>query len=319
MHRRAVCKGIISLAGVVLTPLGAFAKVQEAKRQFREVRHAMGTLLDIAICHNSAKAAREFFDAAFSLVARLELLLSNFYSESEISRLNSLSGKESLRISKETEELLVIGKRFFLLTDRAFDISVRPLIELWRRGAVNQFLPDEKEIQRVKSLVGCDCLEMDGDGRALLAERGASIETGGIGKGLAVDRITSLFKRFDIESAFVNFGHSTIYAHGVPSMSENWEVLLQFPGAAPIGTLAVRDCALSASSSFGQSFSIGQKQYGHIFDPLTGLPFSSKREIALTTRSAVDAEILSTYLVIRPGFLGDNLQSLPPFKICHVA
>ena len=91
---------------------------------------------------------------------------------------------------------------------------------------------------------------------------GAQVDTGGIGKGYAVDRIADLLAARGITRALINFGHSSIYAMGSPPAKSTWRLLLRFPAGEPLGIMELRDQAISASEVLVRSFRIGDRTYG---------------------------------------------------------
>ena len=132
-----------------------------------------------------------------------------------------------------------------------------------------------------------------------LQQKGVRIDTGGIGKGYAVDLITRLFRRSGIESGLINFGQSSVYAMGSPPRSPSWSLLLRFQDRDPEGVVKLKDQAFSASDSLGRSFMIRGKKYGHLIDPRNGKPITERIRAVVLAPSATEAEALSKYVILR--------------------
>jgi len=284
-----------------LRALAALPGVVDANhlQRTREARYVMGTILEITLYYHDVRQARQILEEAFSLAQRLDSLLSNYKSESEINRLNRKAGTGPVKISAELYGFLELAKSLARNTDGAFDITVGPLMELWQKASKQRRFPSEPSTKAAQSLVGSTGLILYLEHKAELRKRGMSIDTGGIGKGYAVDRIADLLKSHGITRALVNFGYSSIRAMGTPPHALAWRLLLQFPGDEPLGILEVKDQALSASSSLGKSFEIEGKTYGHLIDPKLGTAVSKKIQAVVLSQTASVAEALSKYVILR--------------------
>src|SRR5688572_29611810 len=101
----------------------------------REIHYQMGTVLDVTLWHSEPDIAKRIIREAAQEVHRLDDILSNFAPESSVSRLNQQAGKGKTSIPSELYELLEIARRFSAETSGDFDVTVGPLMELWREAA----------------------------------------------------------------------------------------------------------------------------------------------------------------------------------------
>lgn len=258
----------------------------------------MGTLLEVSLYHEDAVLAEAFLHSAFREAERLDGLLSTYSSTSEISRFNN--GEDPIALTEATCALIREGKDIGMRTGGAFALTVRPLVELWEAAKRRKSLPPSERLKDSKNLVGDGSIHLTDD--CILAssdEYKLSIETGGIGKGFAVDAIVSLLERYQVEDVFISFGLSSVFASGAPPGKDGWRLLIAFPGSEPLGTVIIRDQALSASSALGRTFEIGDTVYGHIIDPVTGYPLRRQSFGIVVSPSATEAEVLSKVLLLR--------------------
>lgn len=266
---------------------------------YREVRYVMGTLLDISLYHHDAGAARKSLDEAFSVAQRLDNLLSNYKPQSDINRLNQKAGRGRVKVTPELYEFLEAAKSLSQRTGGAFDITVGPLMNLWRDAHHRGEIPSFDSLRAAQARVGYHHLVLHPDLEVELSQEGMEIDTGGIGKGYAVDKILRLFRNYGVTRALINFGHSSIYAMGSPPQAHAWTLLLQFPNQRPLGLLELKDQALSASDTSGRSLEIAGIKYGHIVDPLSGIPITERVQTVVLAPSATEAEVLSKYVTLR--------------------
>lgn len=297
LRRRIISLPIIAL---LLFPIvGLHGAHAESIQRYREVRYVMGTLLDITLYHHDGREARRTLNKAFSLAERLDGLLSNYKPQSEVSRLNQKGGQGRVPVSPEFYELLLKAKELGLKTQGAFDITIGSLLALWRSAGTRDELPTPRSLENALRLVGMNQVVLHPEREVELRQKGVRIDTGGIGKGYAVDLIARLFRRSGIEAGLINFGQSSVYAMGSPPGSPSWALLLRFQDREPEGVVKLKDQAFSASDSLGRSFMIRGKEYGHLIDPRNGTPVTERIRAVVLAPSATEAEALSKYVILR--------------------
>ena len=260
----------------------------------------MGTVLEITVHAPDAGAARAALGESFDLAERLDGLLSIYADGSDVNRLNR--GVGSQPIDPETGALLQRALEYAELTGGAFDVTVGPLVRLWMRAAQSGARPSGAELDAARSLVGPGQLVLEAPDRAALRRPGVSIDLGGIAKGWALDRMLPGLRARGIENALLNFGQSSTWALGAPPGEDGWRLLARSPDGGFLGVLTLRDRALSVSGSLGQFVEIGGRRYGHILDPRSGEPLTTRRQALVVARDAALAEALSKALLV----LGDG-------------
>ncbi len=301
--------------GFHVTPLDAQA---HPLARYREARYVMGTILEITLYHHDAREARKYLDESFSLAQWLDELLSNFKPQSEVNQLNEKAGKGKVRISPELYDLISISNRLTLRTEGAFDITVGPLVKLWQEARKRRKPPSPASLRSARDLVGAHLLNLHPSLEVELGREGMQIDTGGIGKGYAVDQIVKLFRGYGISKALINFGHSSIYAVGSPPGDHGWKLLLQFPGQSPLGIVELKDQAMSASGTLGRSFEIGGRRYGHLIDPQSGIPLTERLQAVVLALTATEAEALSKYVILRGWSGEENLKAWSMIQIIRI-
>lgn len=259
-------------------------------------RYVMGTVLEISVRAADAEAARAALDASFALAERLDGLFSVYVDDSDVSRLNRSVGSQP--IDPETGALLKRALEYARQSGGAFDVTVGPLVRLWMRAAESGVLPSEADLEAARALVGPEQLILEAPDRAALRRPGVSVDLGGIAKGWALDRMLPGLRERGIESALLNFGQSSTWALGVPPGEAGWRLLARAPDGGFLGVLTLRDRALSVSGSLGQFVEIEGRRYGHVLDPRSGLPLTSRRQALVVARDASHAEALSKALLV---------------------
>jgi FAD:protein FMN transferase len=276
-------------------PDPAFSTLHEV----REVHYQMGTFLELTLWHSEPEVAKRIIREAAKEVHRLDEILSNFDPDSSLSRFNQQAGKGKTSLPPELHEILAIARQFSIMTSGDFDVTVGPLMELWRDSSSLGRLPDRDTLSKMLGRVGYEKLKLYDHRQAELLQPGMKIDLGGIGKGYAVDLVANRVKAAGVNAALINFGGSSIYALGTPPGEQGWEIGLQGTHGRLRGVVYLRDMALSTSGSMGKFWTVGGKRYGHLIDPKSGMPVTEPRMATIVAASATTAEALTKPLALR--------------------
>lgn len=264
----------------------------------------MGTIVQIkapvGINGNAGKVA-EAIDKAFGEIARVESVFSTYKADSEISRINHLKKGEALKISGEAFELIKKAIEYGIRTGGAFDITVKPLIDIWAGAKAEGKIPSESDIKDAIDKVGSrDVILASSAATISFNKPGMAIDLGGVAKGYAVDRAIKKLIENGIKNAIVHAG-GDMYCLGFKSGSKPWKVGIQHPRdrRSIIYELEVRDKSIDTSGDYERYFMMGGKRYSHIIDPVTGMPIGD--DVVSVTVIADDpavGDIYSTALCI---------------------
>ncbi len=257
-------------------------------------RYTMGTVLQLTLCGTDPDQTRRTSDSLFQTAARLDRLLTTYAPDSPVSRLNATAGQGAMPVPAEVMDALSLSVRYWELTRGTFDITVGPLMALWKRASG---LPSPDTVRHTLSRVGSHRIVLSPQGTVALAQNMA-LDLGGIGKGFALDRMVALLKERRVGRALLNFGHSSQWAVGRPPDAPGWRLLVRLPDGTLTGIATLRDQALSVSGSLGQSVALGDRRYGHVIDPRTGQPIQRDLLACVVAPSAAQAEALSKALLI---------------------
>lgn len=271
-------------------------------------RHpTMGTAFRFIVYANDPSQAGRAFDEAGKRLDALNLALSDYDSESELSRLSSASGNGSWRLIREDLwRVLQWGQVLSAQSDGAFDMTVGPLSRLWRVSRRNGKLPTPRRLTEALEATGFQHLVLDGTRqRARLMRTRMRLDLGGIAKGFAVDEALACLQSHGIRIALVD-GGGDLRVIGKPPGTQGWSIAfedLQASGPQeeePKEAVPLSDLAVATSGDLYQSVQIGDREFSHIIDPQTGLGLEFRRSVTVAAPTALMADALASALSVMP-------------------
>ena len=258
---------------------------------------AMNTVISITAYGDKADEAVK---ASFDEVKRIEKLLSCHIEESEISKVNKSAFENPVEVSPETAEVLKKALLFCKKTKGAFDISVKPLSDLWNIKAENPKVPSDEQIKNTLSLVGYENISLNGNFVSFKKE-GVQIDLGGAAKGYCADKIAEILKSFGIKNALIDLG-GNIYALGKNEQGKEWRIGLQSPGGKRGEYFSIEelsDKTAVTSGSYERYFEKDGRVYHHILDAKTGYPSDSGLiSVTVISENSFEADMLSTTIFV---------------------
>ena len=234
---------------------------------------------------------------ALASAGQHEQQLTIFRQSSDVSFINRNAASRDVHVEPSLFSLLALCQQLSRETDGAFDITSGPLSDCWgflrRQGRI----PESREIEQAKALVGADKLLLDHRSHTVRFQRpGVQINFGSIGKGYALDCIAGLIKN-RVRDCLLSAGSSSLCAIGTGARENTgWIVGVRHPRNKNrrLAVLRMRDCAMAASGSEEQFFEHDGKRYGHIIDPRSGQPAERVDGVTVVTDSAANADALAT-------------------------
>lgn len=261
----------------------------------------MGTQIGLVFYHrdNNKVKADSIAEMVFNRIDDLNSTLSNYLPQSEINKLSS-SPKVDFAASNDLFRLLYVSDDYSKKTYGAFDITLGPLIELWRKARQNSQLPLIDEIQSAMNSIGYGNLEFQAGNIIKLRKEGMQLDVGGIGKGFAADEVIKLLKRHGIKAALVDMG-GDITVSDAPPYKEFWILGFSYfdkNGEEVFQKIKLRNQAVATSGDFYQYAMIDGKRYSHIIDPRNGMALSNNIQVTTIAPNGTMADAYASALSV---------------------
>ena len=295
---------ILALALAVLA--GSWVVLKLRVPPLKRSQMIMGTTVEITVIPANEEAVRE----AFLAIKKVDKLMSLYQPDSEVSLLNE-QGENQL--SPETIQVIQQAIKFAEMTEGAFDITCRPLINLWKKAKKEQKIPSPEEIEQARKLVDYRKIILKGN-LVKLPEPGMKIDLGGIAKGYAVDRAIQVLKIRGVRRALINAG-GDLYVLGTPGWGKKWTVGIQDPRHLDkvLTAIKVSNCGIASSGDYRRYFILEGRRFSHIVDPRTGQTVQEvPMSVTIIAPDATTADALATgVFVLGPGEGISLIESLP--------
>ena len=289
------------LAAIVVLCLtaasGCSGRTAASGNYIKITRPAMGTFVTIMAPSDRLSAIEE----AFGEIHRVEDLLSSFVPDSDVSRITRSAGKGSVEVAPETVDVISQAITVYRESEGALDITVGPLLQLWKQSRKRQRAPTREEIQAARKIVGADKITIQRNPpRVGLAAPGMRLDLAAIAKGYIVDCAIRKMRNAGVASALINAG-GDIRAIGDKD-GRPWRVGIQDPRDPDqpdiVETLALRDYSVATSGNYRQFYEIKGKRHSHIVDPRTGMTADAADSVTVIAPTAAEADAWATALSV---------------------
>jgi len=252
----------------------------------------MGTLFSIKLYAASEQQAKEAFHAAFARIAQLDATLSDYKSDSELSRITTLAVQSPKPISGDLFQVLAKGQSLAEQTNGAFDVTVGPLTHLWRQNRRAHSLPQPAVLADALAHSGYRKMHLDPTSHTVSFDvPGMQLDVGGIAKGFAADEALTVISHLGINSALVAASGDLAFSDAPPN-EKGWKITID---ALPQPML-LANAAVSTSGSAEQNFIVNGVLYSHILNPQTGLGLTTNITTTVIAPRGIDADGLATAL-----------------------
>lgn len=322
MNRRSFLRlsGLLSLGLASTSIIPATAEAVKFNRNMYKVsktKLAMGTFVSMTLIDSSKHKAQEAMGRAFEEIDRLTALMNRFDDRTAVAQLN----REGLLkdVPPEVAEVITRGLDYYRLSNGAFDISVKPVVDLFREtfAGGKTVPPSNNKLGQAIDLVGSDRIELKG-GMLRFKKPGMGITLDGIAKGYIVDRASMILAGNQIKDHLINAG-GDIRAMGSRRDRKPWTVAIQDPkkkGQYP-DIINMTDGAIATSGNYEAYFD-HEKIFHHIVDPGTGRSPGLSTSVSVLARTAMDADALSTSVFVMNPAQGSRLINSLPACECLV-
>jgi thiamine biosynthesis lipoprotein len=260
----------------------------------------MGTQVTITVVAAHEGSGSIAIDAAMAEIRRLDEMMSLYKNTSEIVRVNKAAGRQPVAVSPEMIEVVETAARISDLTKGAFDVTVGPLVALWRTRLKENRVPTDVEIAAAAKLVGYKNIVINKKGTTLfLKKTGMILDFGGVAKGYAADKAAAVLKKHGIENGIVALA-GDIRVMGRRPDNKPWRIDVQHPREhqKSLAVLELTDRFISTSGDYERFQIVQSKRYHHIINPHTGKPSQGMISVTLIGENGAFTDAFTTAIFV---------------------
>ncbi|MFD1257824.1 FAD:protein FMN transferase [Mucilaginibacter terrae] len=260
----------------------------------------MGSRFDITIVANNAITAERNIDTVIAEVSRIEYLISDWKTNTEISEVNRNAGIAPVKVSAEVFALTVRALHLSKITNGAFDISFAAMDRIWKFDGSMTQMPTPEAIKKSVEKVGYQNIILNKRASTIfLKYKGMKIGFGALGEGYAADCCRKLMLAKGIKAGIVN-GSGDMSTWGKQPDGNNWTVGITNPmkNDTIFAVVPLLKSAVVTSGSYEKFVMFNGKRYAHIINPVTGYPATGLCSVTVFGPSAEKANGFSTSIMV---------------------
>lgn len=269
---------------------------QAQYRKFSFQAPKMGSLFNIVIYSKDSASAAAAAAHAYRLIDTLNRIYSDYLPDSELNMLCANSGNGKwIKVSQPLYQILYTAYEAGKISGGSFDITMGPLIRIWRTARREKKMPAKDSLIAAKKRVGYRLMVFNAKNKSVrLKKAGMQLDLGGIAKGETAQKVYDRLSNLGFPYALLDAG-GDIVAGSVPPGIDGWKVGINLPGKEDImeQPLLLRNKAVTTSGDLYQYVELNGKRYSHIISPFTGYALTASRNVTVISDQGIDADWLT--------------------------
>ena len=279
----------------------------------------MGSPFNIVIYSLDSANAAKASVKIFSLIDTLNEIYSDYLPNSELNRLCTKAGTGKwMKVSEPLFSILQKSYRASEVSSGSFDITVSPVVRLWRTARRLKRIPDRDSLQAAMKVVGYKYIEIDSAHKKIrLQKRGMQLDLGGIGQGEMAQRAYNRLKELGFPYSLIDVSGDVV-AGSVPPEINGWKIAVNLPESEELMNqqLLLKNKSVTTSGDVYQYLELNGVRYSHIIDPATGWALTNSRNVTVISTNGTDADWLTKACTILP--IDKALQLVAKFPSTEV-
>src|ERR1700730_3580935 len=154
------CDKTRSAALISFFLIASFVQSSEPRVLVYKKKYIMGTVFEIAAYDQSSEHASQAIEKAFQEIVRLDDLMSDYKPDSALSNLNRSAHFQAEKVPSDLYGVIDQALQFSRLSDGKFDISIAPLVNLWKAALRGEGTPSRAQQEDARSCVGYEKIEL---------------------------------------------------------------------------------------------------------------------------------------------------------------
>ena len=267
MRKYLVLLSIIAIACLLFLPA---LRKEASKATFQ---HNEGTVFG-TLYHAKYLYDKDLKKEIEAELQKVDASLSMFNPQSTISRINRGETDET---DEMLNEILKLSFTINSATNGAFDPTVAPLVNAWGFGFKSGTLPNSREVDSLRTLVGLSAIHLN-KGKLTKDNPLSILDLSAIAKGYGVDRAAQVLRNHGIQHFMVEIGGEVV-TEGHNEKGELWHIGINKPDDDSTSTntelqdiIALSGKAIATSGNYRNYYISEGRKIAHTINPRTGYP-----------------------------------------------
>lgn len=264
---------ILLLLGLFLTACGEEPPLQKLEGA------AQGTTYHISYWSPAPVDTQAIATAISAALDGMDQELSNYRPDSTIERFNANLSTDSQEVSADIVTLVRVGQQMTQLSHGCFDLTIKPLFDLWGFNADTLNIPEQTAIDQTMAVIGMDKLEIVDDTHLRKRVPGVHLDLSAVAQGFSVGKLGEVLEQHGVSNYMVEIG-GELKTDGHKPNGQAWRIAVEkpLPGERSVHKIITmpKDApmAVMTSGTYRHYFDVNGKRYAHIIDARTGRPVS---------------------------------------------
>ncbi len=209
----------------------------------------------------------------------IDKALSNYRPDSVIEVFNSTENTDSQEVGAEIVKLVRIAQTVSVASKGCYDLTMKPLFDLWGFRGEAPAMPDEASIQKLQARIGMAKLDIIDDSHLRKQQADLKVDLSSIAQGYSVGKISQVLEEQGITDYLVEIG-GELQTRGYKPDQQAWRIALERPLPGDmhmqkrITMPKESQMAVMTSGTYNHYFDYQGQRYSHILDARNGRPIT---------------------------------------------
>ena len=217
----------------------------------------------------------------------------------------------TVTVDRRIIDMLLYAKEMYRMTEGKLNVAMGSVLSIWhtyRTAGMNEpwaaeLPPMDKLVEAAKHTDIEDVVIDEAASTVFLADPAMTLDVGAVAKGYAVEMVARSLEEQGISGYVINVG-GNVRTVGTKPDGQKWLAGIENPDAASeeayVAYLELAGESLVTSGSYQRYYTVGDKNYHHIVDPVTLMPAEGYLSVSVVCKNSAEGDALSTALFCMP-------------------
>ncbi len=252
--------------------------------------------MDVCYDQNQSVELDQATKEIWERFADIHWRLSIYDPKSDMNKINN-SFPNVVTVGADTYGLIKNSIEYNKFSDKVFDITIYPLLNVWKDSEQKNRLPTLEELREAKKAIGVSNIELLPGNQIRLLNPTTKLTIDSIADGYAGDEAVRILRAHGFQNFLVD-STGELYTGGNSCEGHPWRIGIQDPNDPNkiIDVLELTNASVSTSGNYEHFYTIQGKRWSHIINPITGFPSQDMISVTVVAPTTEVSDFWSTAL-----------------------